>query len=162
MKYSISMPMLAFLAALAAFGQTKPETISKGQTMNAKGTFDVEVVPQANDGGAGSLITGFVLDKEFHGDLKAVSKGRMLAAGTEIEGSGAYTAFEQVTGSLDGKTGTFILQHVGSMRKGEYVMNVTVIPDSGTGELAGIVGTMKIIIEDGKHSYEFTYSFEEK
>ena len=82
----------------------------------------------------------------------------MLAAGTAVEGSGAYVAFELVTGSLNGKRGSFILQHKGTMRKGVYVMQVTVVPDSGTDELAGIAGAITIIIEGGKHSYEFEYT----
>jgi hypothetical protein len=134
----------------------------KEATMTARGTFDVKVTQQPQDDGAGGPFGRLFLDKQFHGDLKAASKGQMLAAGTAIEGSGAYVAFELVTGTLNGKRGSFILQHKGTMRKGVYVMNVTVVPDSGTDELAGIAGAMTIIIGGGKHSYEFEYTIEGK
>ena len=101
-------------------------------------------------------------DKKFHGDLEATSKGQMLGAFTAVEGSGAYVALEQMTGTLNGKKGSFMLQHNGTMRKGSYNMSVTVVPDSGTEELTGISGSMTIIIEGGKHSYVFEYAFEGK
>jgi Protein of unknown function (DUF3224) len=134
------------------------ESNQKETTMTARGTFDVKVTPQAQDDSAGGPFGRLFLDKQFHGDLKAASKGQMLAAGTAVEGSGAYVAFELVTGTLNGKRGSFILQHKGTMRKGVYTMSVTVVPDSGTDELAGIAGAMTIIIEGGKHSYEFEYT----
>ena len=126
--------------------------------MTARGTFDVKATPQPQDDSAGGPFGRLFLDKQFHGDLEAASKGQMLAAGTAVEGSGAYVAFEMVTGALNGKRGSFILQHKGTMRKGVYEMSVTVVPDSGTGELAGIAGAMTIIIEGAKHSYEFEYT----
>lgn len=134
----------------------------KEATMTARGTFDVKVTQQPQDDSAGGPFGRLFLDKQFQGDLKAASKGQMLAAGTAIEGSAAYVAFELVTGTLNGKRGSFILQHKGTMRKGNYAMNVTVVPDSGTDELAGITGSMTIIIEGGKHSYVFEYTFEGK
>jgi hypothetical protein len=130
----------------------------KETTMTARGTFDVKVTPQPQDDSAGGPFGRLFLDKQFHGDLQGASKGQMLAAGTAVEGSGAYVAFELVTGALNGKRGNFILQHKGTMRKGVYAMSVTVVPDSGTDELAGIAGAMTIIIEGGKHSYEFEYT----
>ena len=134
----------------------------KEATMTARGTFDVKVTQQPQDDSAGGPFGRLFLDKQFHGDLNAASKGQMLAAGTAVEGSGAYVAFELVTGTLNGKRGSFILQHKGTMRKGVYVLNVTVVPDSGTDELAGIAGAMTIIIDGGKHSYEFEYTLEGK
>ena len=128
--------------------------------MIARGTFDVKVTPQPQDDSAGGPFSRLFLDKQFHGELSATSKGQMLAAGTAVEGSGAYVAFELVTGILDGKQGSFILQHKGTMRKGAYDLIVTVVPDSGTDELAGISGVMKIIIEGGKHNYELEYVLE--
>ena len=125
--------------------------------MTARGTFDVKVVQQPQDDSAGGPFGRLFLDKHFHGELEATSKGQMLAAGTAVEGSAGYVALEQVTGSLNGKRGSFILLHKGTMRKGVYDLSVTVVPDSGTDELAGIAGEMKIIIEGGKHSYEFEY-----
>jgi len=130
--------------------------------MTAHGTFDVKVVQQPQDDSAGGPFGRLFLDKHFHGDLEATSKGQMLAAGTAVEGSAAYAAFELVTGTLNGKRGSFILQHKGTMRKGVYDLSVTVVPDSGTDELTGIAGEMKIIIEGGKHSYEFEYTLNGK
>jgi hypothetical protein len=86
----------------------------------------------------------------------------MLATMTKVEGSGAYVALELVTGKLNGRRGSFVLQHKGTMSKGVYNMNVTVVPDSGTEELTGIVGTMTITIEGGKHSYSFEYTLAPK
>ena len=129
--------------------------------MTARGTFDVKVTQQPQDDSAGGPFGRLFLDKQFHGELNATSKGQMLAAGTAVEGSGAYVAFELVTGALDGKEGSFILQHKGTMRKGMYDMSVTVVADSGTGELVGIAGEMKIDIGGGKHSYELNYTLGE-
>ena len=129
--------------------------------MTALGIFDVNVTPQPQDDSAGTPFGRLLLDKQFHGDLSATSKGQMLAAGTAVEGSGAYVALELVTGTLKGKQGSFILQHKGTMRKGVYDLSVTVVPDSGTDDLAGLSGQMKIIIEGGKHNYEFKYTLGE-
>jgi hypothetical protein len=98
------------------------------------------------------------IDKQFHGDLEASSKGQMLAAMTSVKGSAGYVAIEQVTGSLHGRNGTFVLQHSGTMTRGAPQLIVSVVPDSGTAELAGLTGTMTIIVTDGKHSYEFDYT----
>jgi hypothetical protein len=104
-----------------------------------------------------------LLDKRFHGDLEAISKGTMLAAGTGAKNSsGGYVALEIVTGTLKGHSGTFILQHIGTMTRGTPSLSVTVVPDSGTGQLTGIAGNMKISIADGKHSYDFEYTLTEK
>ena len=129
-------------------------------TMIARGTFDVKATPLPKDDEAGGPFDRLLLDKQFHGDLVATSKGQMLAAGTAVEGSAGYVAFELVSGALNGQRGTFILQHKGTMRKGVYAMSITVVPDSGTDALTGIAGTMTIIIEGGKHSYEFDYTLQ--
>jgi len=126
--------------------------------MTARGTFDVKVIPQAPDDAAGGPFGRLFLDKTFHGQLDATSKGQMLAAGTATEGSAGYVALEIVSGTLDGRQGSFILQHVGSMAKGVPTLNVTIVPDSGTEQLTGIAGRMAIIIADGKHSYELAYT----
>ena len=121
----------------------------------ASGGFDVKLTPQSSgDESIGRLI----IDKQFHGDLDARSKGEMLAAGTAVKGSAGYVAVEKVTGMLNGRTGTFVLQHSGTMTRGEGKLNVIVVPDSGTDELVGLSGTMAIIIKDGKHFYEFDYA----
>ena len=153
-----------FTLALAGFAigartdQAAGKSIQKESTMTARGTFDVKVTQQPQDDSGGGPFGRLFLDKQFHGDLTATSKGQMLAAGTAIEGSAAYVAFELVTGTLNRKQGSFILQHKGTMRKGVYEMSVTVVPDSGTGELVGIAGEMKIIIEGRKHSYQLEYT----
>jgi hypothetical protein len=126
-------------------------------TMHASGTFEVKITPQPVDAAA-PTIGRMSIDKEFHGDLKAASKGQMLAAATSVKGSAGYVAIEQVTGSLHGRSGTFVLQHSGTMTRGAPQQIVSVVPDSGTGELVGLTGTMTITIADGKHSYDFEYT----
>ena len=98
------------------------------------------------------------IDKQFHGDLEATSKGQMLTAGTSVKGSAGYVAIEKVGGVLHGRSGTFVLQHTGTMNRGTPHLAVSVVPDSGTDQLAGLTGEMTIHIADRKHSYEFEYS----
>jgi len=125
----------------------------------AAGPFDVKVTPQASDPGSDPAIGRMLLDKKFHGDLEATSRGQMLAAGTGIEGSAGYVAIEKVDGTLHGRHGTFILQHSGTMTRGAPGLTIRVVPDSGTGELEGISGTMSIVIgAGGAHSYDFDYA----
>ena len=102
------------------------------------------------------------IDKTFHGDLEATSHGEMLTAMTGVKGSAVYVAIERVTGTLNGKRGSFVLHHRGVMHDGEQELEVIVVPDSGTGELEGISGEMKIRIEDGKHFYDFKYGLPER
>jgi hypothetical protein len=126
--------------------------------MIARGTFEVQMTPQPQDDPAGGPFERLFGAKQFHGDLEGTGKGHMLATRSAVEGSGAYVALEFVTGKLNGKQGSFILQHNGTMQKGAYEMRISVTPDSGTGELSGIAGTMTILIEGGKHSYSFEYT----
>jgi hypothetical protein len=157
---------LGAAVGLGSCAHTQPNSINSSvsrketvMTSRATGTFEVKLSPQApEDGAAGSAIGRMLIDKQFHGDLEATSKGQMLAAGTAVQGSAGYVAIEQVSGSLAGRTGTFVLQHSGTMDRGTPQLSVTVVPDSGTGELAGLTGRMNIIIADGKHSYEFDYT----
>jgi uncharacterized protein DUF3224 len=124
-------------------------------TTRASGTFEVKLGPQtASDPALGR----FSIDKQFRGDLEGVSKGEMLTAGTPVEGSAGYVAIEHITGTLGGRTGGFALQHSGTMTRGAPQLSVTVVPDSGTGQLKGLAGRMNIIIDGGKHSYEFDYT----
>jgi hypothetical protein len=130
---------------------------------HASGTFDVKASPLPPEETAGGAAIGrFVLDKQFHGDLEAVSQGEMLSAGDPKTGTAGYVAIEHVTGTLQGRTGSFAMQHFGTMEGGKFDLNVIVVPGSGTGDLAGISGTMKIIIANGKHSYEFDYTLPAK
>jgi hypothetical protein len=126
--------------------------------MTAKGTFEVKLKPQADDSVGDPTIGRMSIEKQFHGDLEATSKGQMLAVQGDVKGSAGYVAMERVIGTVSGRAGTFALQHTGTMNRGVPGLSVTVVPDSGTGELAGISGTMNIIIADGKHSYEFEYT----
>ena len=137
----------ALLVASSLFAQGKP--------MHAAGTFDVTLVPQAD---AENPVGRMSIDKVFHGDIEGTSKGTMLASMGSEPGSGAYVAIEKVTGTLHGKRGTFALHHVGVMNRNAQSLTVLVIPDSGTDELKGITGSLKIIIDGKKHSYEFDYT----
>ena len=131
-------------------------------TIHASGTFEVKMTPQSPDDKAeGPTVGRYSLDKKFQGDLEGTSKGEMLAVGTAVEGSAGYVAMEQVTGTLNGRTGTFALQHTGTMNRGAAQLSVTVVPDSGTGQLVGLAGKMEIKIADGKHFYEFEYTLPE-
>ncbi|HEY6828967.1 MAG TPA: DUF3224 domain-containing protein [Gemmatimonadaceae bacterium] len=125
----------------------------------AKGDFTVLLTPQSTDEITGaSTLARLSIDKTFSGDLIGVSKGEMLSAGTPVKGSAGYVAIERVSGALHGRTGTFVLQHSGTMTRGSPELTVSVVPDSGSGELTGLSGTMRIIIEGKRHSYEFDYS----
>lgn len=126
--------------------------------MHANGPFDVTVTPQ-DDQSEDPLLGRMMLDKQYHGELEGTGKGQMLTAGTSVKGSGAYVAIEKVSGTLKGRQGTFVLQHTGTMTQNSPQLTITVVPDSGTEELAGISGNMIIrIAADGKHLYEFEYS----
>ncbi len=129
----------------------------------AAGPFDVKLTPQPLfDTSVDALLGRLSLDKTFHGDLEATSKGEMLSAQTSTKGSAGYVALEKVSGALHGRTGTFVLLHVGVMNRGTPSLSVQVVPDSGTEQLTGLSGTMNIIIESGKHSYTFDYSFSQE
>ena len=125
-------------------------------TNHAKGTFEVKLSPQPDNQVEG--LARMSIDKQFHGDLEATSKGEMLSATTDVKGSAAYVAIERVTGKLAGRTGTFVLQHSATMTRGAPQLSITVVPDSGTGELKGLGGSMSIQISEGKHSYDFEYT----
>jgi hypothetical protein len=129
-------------------------------TTRASGPFDVTLSPQSSDEEpSGSTLARLTLDKQFAGDLTATSKGEMLSAGTRVTGSAGYVAIERVTGTLNGRQGSFVLQHYATMTRGTPDLKIIVVPDSGTGELTGITGAMTIVIaQGGKHSYEFDYT----
>ncbi len=158
MKFSrASLVLVALvLVSLTAHAQsTAPKEAS--MTIHAAGPFDVKVTPE-EDKSAEPLLGRMSLDKHYHGDLEATGKGTMLTAGTAVKGSGAYVAIEHVSGTLKGLTGTFVLQHSGTMEQGAGHLTITVVPDSGTGQLKGLSGKMTINIAEGKHSYDFEYS----
>ncbi|HKD54141.1 MAG TPA: DUF3224 domain-containing protein [Steroidobacteraceae bacterium] len=133
-------------------------------SQRAAGAFDVKVVPQKPDTqiARAANLGRLTIDKRFHGDLEGISKGEMLATQTEMPGSAGYVALERVTGKLNGRTGSFVLQHSATMARGKPTSSISVVPDSGTGELQGLTGKMTITVEtDGGHSYEFDYKLEE-
>jgi hypothetical protein len=128
----------------------------------AQGTFEVKTAPLSPDEAiAATSIGRYSLDKVYRGDLEAASAGEMLGAGNPATGTAGYVAIEEVTGTLQGKSGSFALQHFGTMGGGKFDLNVRVVPGSGTRELEGIAGVLTIIIEGGKHSYAFEYTLPE-
>lgn len=124
----------------------------------ATGTFDVNLTPLVEEGSRDLGADRMSIDKQFHGDLEGTSVGQMLSIRTAVEGSAGYVVMEQVTGTLNGRSGTFALQHTATMVRGVPGLSVTVVPDSGTGQLEGIEGEMTINISDGQHFYEFKYT----
>ena len=125
----------------------------------ARGEFDVSrSIEPPCDMGDGVVVGHYRIDKRFHGELDAHSVVHMLATGTDTPGSAAYVAIERVSGTLHGRTGSFFLQHNGIMARGTPTLSLTVVPDSGTGDFAGIDGAMAIDITDGKHYYTFNYA----
>jgi hypothetical protein len=126
-------------------------------TFHANGEFDVKIVPQKEERII-PLFGRMTIDKTFRGDLVGTSQGQMLSAGTAVKNSAGYVAIELVEGTLHGRNGSFVLEHNAIMNKGEGALNIIVVPDSGTGELAGLTGKLNIIIIEGKHFYEFEYN----
>jgi hypothetical protein len=127
--------------------------------MRATGTFDVNLTPQAlADMAADKMLGRMRIDKTYRGELEGTASGEMLTALTSIKDSAGYVAIERVSGTLHGRKGAFVLQHTGTMNRGAQSLSVTVVPDSGTGDLAGLSGKMDIKIDQGKHSYEFAYT----
>jgi len=128
-------------------------------TRTAKGSFTVEMKPQADLGSEASVkLARMSLAKHFDGDLQAVGQGEMLTALTPVPGSAGYVAIERVTGSLHGAGGSFVFQHSGTMDHGAQRLSITVVPDSGTGALLGLQGTFRIDIVERQHFYEFDYT----
>ena len=127
--------------------------------MKIKGTFEVKMDPldSSFEAADGAAFNRMKLEKTYDGPLTAKSKGEMLTMMTTVKGSAGYVAIEQVQGSLQGKPGSFALQHFGIMHSGNNRLILEVIPGSGTNALKGLSGTMEIIIEAGNHFYEFDY-----
>jgi hypothetical protein len=128
-------------------------------TNTASGKFEVNMVPQSDRDIP--LLGRLTIDKTFHGDLEAKSQGQMLSARTAIANSAGYVAIERVEGTLHGRQGSFVLQHAATMNRGEPSLDITVVPDSGTGDLAGLTGRLTITNVDGTHSYDFEYALPE-
>lgn len=160
-----SLSLAAVLAvALAAAFVCAPDATSEETAMpaTAEGTFDVRVEPVAEEPfDDGTSLGRYSLAKQYRGDLEATAAGEMLTAGTPVEGSAAYVAMERVEGSLHGRRGSFLLQHRGTMGHGEQRLEITVVPDSGTGELAELAGALEVVVAEGAHSYVFRYELPE-
>jgi hypothetical protein len=128
-------------------------------TTHAHGTFVVRLTPQAlAHAEADASLGRLAIDKQFQGDLVGTSQGEMLSARTAVESSAGYVAIEQVTGALHGRQGSFVLQHSGTMDDGVQQLVISVVPDSGTGDLVGLVGTMTLDIANGVHAYDLSYT----
>jgi Protein of unknown function (DUF3224) len=153
---ALAICLISIPSALAQTQSPKtPTTNSEAKVSHASGTFDVKLAPQSSD----PPIGRFLLDKQWHGGLDGASKGEMLTAGSGAAGSsGGYVALEQFTGTLDGRKGSFVLQHSGTMTAGAPQLTITVVPGSGTGELTGLTGKLSITIKEGKHFYDFEYA----
>jgi Protein of unknown function (DUF3224) len=162
-RLAVATSLILSLSFFAS-AQTAPPANSanpKETPMKATGPFDVKMTPQ--DDKTGDSLSRMLLDKHYHGDLEGTAKGQMLTGGISANKSGAYVAIEKFTGTLHGRSGSFVLHHTGIMTRGAPDLTILVAPDSGTGELAGIAGKMTInIAADGKHSYEFEYTLPEK
>jgi hypothetical protein len=153
-KRTCRILVFAAVALAAMSAQDQKEKSVKG---HATGAFDVKMTPlPAADKDA---VPGRMsVDKQYHGDLEGSGKGEMLSAMTGVQGSAGYVAIERFSGTLQGRRGTFVLQHSGTLTRGAQQLSITVVPDSGTDQLAGIAGSMKIQIVDSKHSYEFDFT----
>lgn len=153
--------ILCFSAAVAPTSNPRQKEVN--MTIRATGPFEVKLVPQGDDDKAeGSTLARLSIEKHFHGDLEATAQGQMLTAVTGVKGSAGYVAIERVSGTLNGRSGTFVFQHSSTLTRGAPHQSVTVVPDSGTGQLTGLTGSIVVIIAaDGKHSYEFDYSLPE-
>ncbi|HYW13335.1 MAG TPA: DUF3224 domain-containing protein [Longimicrobium sp.] len=153
---------LGLCIALGAAGRAQAQAAATpvqetAMTTRATGPFEVKMAPLGTHADP-PVLGRMSLDKVYHGDLEATAAGEMLAAMTPTEGSAGYVAIERVTGTLAGRTGTFMLQHNGLMNRGAPSLVINVVPDSGTGGLEGLAGTMNIVITDGRHTYEFDYT----
>ena len=135
--------------------------MSKKETlMKAAGPFDVKMIPQEDKAVDG--VARMLIDKQYHGDLEGTGKGQMLTGGISANKSGAYVAIEKFTGTLHGRSGSFVLHHTGIMTRGTPELTIMIAPDSGSGQLEGIAGKMTInIAPDGKHSYDLEYTLPE-
>jgi hypothetical protein len=128
----------------------------------ARGTFEVEAERHPPyDTAPGATIGRTSLTKVFQGDVVGTSTVEMLSAVSEVHGSAGYVAIERIDGSVHGRAGSFVVQHNGIMTRGAPELSITIVPDSGTGELAHIAGAMKIDIVDGAHHYTLDYTFAE-
>ena len=164
-KYSTFIGTVAIMAVaivhIRAQSSPNPSATVSARDMihRAKGTFEVTLKPlPLENAGEAEKLARMSSDKKFDGDLIGTGKGEMLSAGTEVKGSAGYVALERVVGTLDGRKGSFVFQHSGTMNRGAPQLTITVVPDSGTEGLTGIAGTFQIEIKGGEHFYDFEYT----
>jgi hypothetical protein len=122
---------------------------------HAKGSFNVTITPQ--DTADDAPVARMLLYKEFHGDLEAIAHGEMMAAHEPLTGAGVYVAIDRVAGTLHGKGGSFLIAHRGIRNSESQELEIVIVPGSGTGQLAGITGTVGIEIVNKDHIYTVTY-----
>ncbi len=160
MRHGLRYPGGTAVAVAALLAMQSMPCVGVGRLPQvAKGTFTVEMKPQGEPSVIDGVTTGRrSLSKRFEGDLSATGEGEMLTAMTPVKGSAGYVAIERVTGILHGKSGSFVFQHSGIMNRGAQQLSITVVPGSGTGQLAGIEGSFRIEVVDGRHLYEFDYA----
>jgi hypothetical protein len=157
MRFPASRFLTSISLALALFAPLAPaQQKETPMTHHAHGTFTVKVQPLPSPPAEG--LSRYSLDKQIHGDLEATSKGEMIGGGDPKQGVAGYVAVELITGTLNGKHGSFALQHSSTMDQNGMKMSIIVVPGAGTGELKGIAGTFTIKIENGQHFYDFDYT----
>lgn len=156
-KLSRLASALALIIVLALFNHVDAAESSEGNRImhTVSGKFEVNMQPQTDEAFSVGRMT---IDKSYNGDLSAVGKGQMLSHMTDVKGSAGYVAIEHINGSLNGKSGSFVVQHSGTMVRGEQSLTIAIIADSGAGELSGIAGNMHIDITDGQHFYTLNYT----
>jgi len=158
MNIRSQLARISVVFLLTAMFQAQTSQKATPMPTHAAGPFDVKVTP-IEDQSEDASLSRLLLEKQYHGDLDATAKGEMMTAGAPAKGTGGYVAMEKVTGTLNGRTGSFVLQHSGTMTNNSRELTITIVPESGTGQLEGIAGKMTIkIAADGKHSYDLEYT----
>ena len=153
-----ALTLFSLMCLVSTMAQIPTPRKDPSVTLHATGSFDVKTTVQ-DDKSPDSLLGRYALDKQYHGDLEAIGVGQMLTAGTQVKGSGAYVAIEKVSGSLKSRTGSFVLEHMGTMTENVPQLAIIIVPDSGTAGLKGIAGKMTITIAaGGRHSYDLEYT----
>ncbi len=165
-RHGLAVSLVAWGFGLGSAARAEEPASKEGaaarstMALHVSGKFDVKLVPQgAEDKAEGATLGRLSVDKHYRGALEATGQGQMLTAVTDVKGSAGYVAIERVTGTLDGRAGSFVLQHSGTMSTaGGPQLSITVVPDSGSGQLRGIVGKLSVRIVDGQHFYDFEYT----
>ncbi|WP_249153853.1 DUF3224 domain-containing protein [Janthinobacterium lividum] len=162
---SHSLPGLVLAACCLSVAPAGAASFAEGDHrmhVHATGSFSITMTPSAAPQRSGRTTLGKVLlDKVYAGDLVATATGEMFNAVTDTKGAAAYVAMEAITGVLQGREGSFVAQHAGTMADGKQQLSIVIVPHSGTGQLTGISGTLAIRIVNGQHFYDIDYSLPE-